>query len=63
MLILMFTPRASAEIRHLVGPVPGVRIEGNTLREAHSAAVLAECEDGHWVFDGKKFYRADCTGQ
>ena len=62
MLTLVFTPRASAEIPHSVGPVPGVRIEGNTLREAHSGAVLAECDDRHWVFDGKKFYRADCTG-
>jgi len=62
MLTLVFTPRASAEIPVSVGPVRGVRIEGNTLRDADSGAVLAQCDDHHWVFDGKAFYRADCTG-
>ena len=62
MLILVFTPRASAEIPVHVGPVADVRIEGSTMRDAHSGAVLAECEEHHWVFEGKKFYRADCAG-
>lgn len=62
MLTLMFTPRGSAEIPLQVGPVRGVRIEGNTMRDAHSGVVLAECDDGYWMFDGKKFHRADCTG-
>jgi hypothetical protein len=62
MLILVFTPRASADIPVQVGPVAGVRIEGNTLHELHGGTVLAECEDHNWVFDGKKFYRADCAG-
>jgi hypothetical protein len=62
MLTLMFTPRASAEIPLQVGPVPGVSIEGNTMRAGHSGAVIAECNDRQWVFDGKPFYRADCAG-
>src|SRR5918995_3938034 len=62
MLILVFTPRASTEIPVQIGPVAGVRIEGNTMHDAHSGAVLAECEEHHWVFEGKKFYRADCAG-
>jgi hypothetical protein len=62
MLSLIFTPRATAEIPVTVGPVRGVRIEGNTLRDADSGAVLAECDDQHWVFAGKAFYRADCAG-
>jgi hypothetical protein len=61
-LILVFTPRESADIPRRVGPVGGVRIEGNTMRDADSGAVIAECEDRHWVFDGQKFYRADCAG-
>jgi hypothetical protein len=62
MLSLVFTPRASADIPVTVGPVRGVRIEGNTLRDADSGAVLAECHGHHWIFDGKPFYRADCSG-
>jgi hypothetical protein len=62
MLSLVFTPRASAEIPRTVGPVRRVLIEGNTLRNADNGAVLAECDDQHWVFDGKPYYRADCTG-
>ena len=62
MLILVFTPRASADIPVHVGPMAGVYIEGNAMRAADGGAVLAECEDHHWVFEGKKFYRADCAG-
>ena len=62
MLVLVFTPRESAEIPLQVGPVGGVRIEGNTMRDAGSGAVIAKCADHHWVFDGKTFYRADCAG-
>jgi hypothetical protein len=62
MLSLVFTPRGSAEIPVKVGPVRRVRIEGNTLRDADSGAVLAQCHDHHWVFDGTAYYRADCAG-
>ena len=62
MLILLFTPRASADIPVQIGPLAGVRIEGNTMRDVHSGALLAQCEDHHWIFEGKKFYRADCAG-
>jgi hypothetical protein len=62
MLTLLFTPRAAAEIPLQVGPVPGVSIEGNTMRDGHSGAVIAECNDRQWMFDGKQFYRADCAG-
>lgn len=62
MLTLVFTPRASAEIPVQVGPVAGVRIEGNSLRDAHSGSVLAQCHEHHWIFEGKNFYRADCSG-
>jgi hypothetical protein len=62
MLTLVFTPRESAEIPMQVGPVAAVRIEGNTMRDAHSGAVIAKCDDHLWVFHGKKFYRADCAG-
>ena len=62
MLILVFTPRESADIPVQVGPVPGVRIEGNTLRNAQGNAVLAECDDHLWMIDGKRYYRADCAG-
>jgi hypothetical protein len=62
MLILVFTPRESAEIPVQIGPVPGVRIEGNTLRHAQSDAVLAECADQTWMIGGRRFYRADCAG-
>jgi hypothetical protein len=62
MLILVFAPRGSADISVQIGPVPGVRIEGNTLRHAHSGAVLAECDHHHWVIGGKTFVRADCAG-
>ena len=62
MLVLVFTPRASADIPVQIRPMAGVCIEGNTMREVQGGAVLAECEDHHWVFDGKKFYRADCAG-
>jgi hypothetical protein len=62
MLTLVFTPRESPDIPVQIGPVPGVRIEGNTLRHARSGAVLAECEDQHWRIGGKAFYRADCAG-
>lgn len=62
MLVLVFTPRASADIPVRVGPVAGVRIDGNTIHDAGSGAVLAEWEDQHWIFEGKKFYRADCAG-
>ena len=62
MLILVFTPRASADMPVQIGPMAGVSIEGNTMREVEGGAVLAECEDHHWVFDGKNFYRADCAG-
>jgi hypothetical protein len=62
MLILVFTPRESAEIPVQIGPVPGVRIEGNTLRHAQSDAVLAECADQLWQIGGRSFYRADCAG-
>jgi len=62
MLILVFTPRDSADVPAELGPVPGVRIEGNTLRDAHSNAVLAECDDQLWTIGGKRYYRADCAG-
>jgi hypothetical protein len=62
MLSLVFTPRASADIPVTIGPVRGVRIEGNTLRDAESGAVLAECHEQHWLLGGKPFYRADCSG-
>jgi len=62
MFILVFTPRESADIPVQIGPVPGVCIEGNTLRHAQSNAVLAECDDHHWKIGGKRFYRADCAG-
>jgi hypothetical protein len=62
MLIVVFTPRASADIPVQIGPMAGVRIEGDKMCDAHSGAVLAECEDHHWIFEGKKFYRADCAG-
>lgn len=62
MLTLVFTPRESADMPVQVGPVPGVRIEGNAMRNAQNGAVIAECEGHHWVFSGKPFYRADCTG-
>jgi hypothetical protein len=62
MLILIFTPRDSADIPVQLGPVPGVRIEGNTLRHAQSNAVSAECDDQLWMIGGRKFYRADCAG-
>ena len=62
MLTIVFTSRASEEIPLQVGPVRGVRIEGNTLRDADSDAVLAECHQHHWVLAGKDFYRADCAG-
>ena len=62
MLILVFTPRESADIPLQIGPVPGVRIEGNTLRHAQSGAVLAECDDQLWTIGGRRFYRADCAG-
>jgi hypothetical protein len=62
MLTLVFTPRASADIPVQIGPVAGVCLEGNAMREVHGGGVLAECQDHHWMFDGKKFYRADCAG-
>lgn len=62
MLTLIFTARSSAESPLQAGPVRGVRIEGNTMRDAHSGAVIAECEDHFWLLGGKKFNRADCTG-
>jgi hypothetical protein len=62
MLTVVFTPRASAEIPVQVGPVHGVRIEGNTFRNSDSGAVVAECQDHHWLIGGKVFYRADCVG-
>ena len=62
MLSVVFTPRASADIPVQVGPVRGVRIEGNTFRDSHSGAVVAECHEHHWLINGKVFYRADCTG-
>jgi hypothetical protein len=62
MLILVFTPRASADIPVQIGPMAGVRIEGDKMCDAHTGAVLAQCEDHHWIFEGKKFYRADCAG-
>jgi hypothetical protein len=62
MLILVFTPRESADIPVQIGPVPGVRLEGNTLRHAQSNAVLAQCDDHLWMIGGHRFYRADCAG-
>jgi hypothetical protein len=62
MLTLLFTPRESAVSPVQIGPVPGVRIEGNTMCDAKSGAVIAECHDHHWVFGGQPFYRADCAG-
>ena len=62
MLTFVFTPRSSPDIPAQIGPVPGVHIEGNTLRNARSGAVMAECEDQHWLIGGKPFYRADCAG-
>ena len=62
MLTLVFTPRESADIPIHIGPVPGVRIEGNTLRDAQSDAVLAQWDDHLWMIGGKSYYRADCTG-
>jgi hypothetical protein len=62
MLTLVFTPRESADIAVQIGPVPGVRIEGNTLRHAQSNAVIAECDDHLWTIGGRRFYRADCAG-
>ena len=62
MLVLVFTPRASAEIPVQIGPLPGVRMEGNTMRHAHSGAVLAECDAHAWRIGGQMFYRADCAG-
>jgi len=62
MFTFVFTPRASAEIPHTVGPVSAAKLVGNSIRDADSGALLAECKDGHWVFDGKRFYRVDCAG-
>jgi hypothetical protein len=62
MLTLVFTPRESADIPVQIGPVPGVRIEGNTLRHAQSNAVLAQCDDHLWMIGGKRYHRADCAG-
>jgi hypothetical protein len=62
MLILVFTPRESADIPVQIGPLPGIRIEGNTMCDPQSGAVLAECADHLWTIGGKTFYRADCAG-
>jgi hypothetical protein len=62
MLNLLFTPRESAVSPVQIGPVPGVRIEGNTIRDAKSGEVIAKCDDHQWFFGGKPFYRADCAG-
>ena len=62
MLTLLFTSRESADIPVQIGPVPGVRIEGNTLRHAQSGAVLAQWDDHLWMIRGKSYYRADCAG-
>jgi hypothetical protein len=62
MLTLVFTPRESADIPAQIGPVPGVRIDGKTLRHAQSDAVLAQWDDHLWMIGGKRYYRADCAG-
>jgi hypothetical protein len=62
MLTLLFTSRESTDTPLKIGPVPGVRIEGNTLRHAKSDAVLAQWDDHVWMIDGKRYYRADCAG-
>ena len=62
MLTLLFTSRESTDIPVQIGPVPGVRIEGNTLRHAQSGAVLAQWNDHLWMIRGKSYYRADCAG-
>ena len=62
MLTLLFTSRESADLPVQIGPVPGVRIEGSTLRDAQSGAVLAQWDDHLWMIRGKSYYRADCAG-
>lgn len=62
MLTLVFTPREAADVPVQIGPVPGIRIQGNTMHDARSGAVIAHCHGHHWVFEGKVCYRADCAG-
>ena len=44
-----------------LGPVPEVRIDGETMRDARSGAVLAKHQRHKWSAQGREFFRVDCA--
>jgi len=58
-LKLVFAEAGPGPTKEL-GPVPEVRIDGETMR-SHGGAVLARHQRHEWSVQGKEFFRVDCA--